>query len=251
MKEQGASPARGILSRPHTHSTIGISIQFHPLRLSSPLHNKRAPLTWPRDDEGRSKGSSSLDSVNPLQFKPRGASSPSALRRLGAAPLGSFLHRYPRWGSENQWVVSFLAGAFHRKQPSPAPTPESETTLTRKTLSLPCTCGAPGPGILGRVKEGVSHGRRVGYWLEDGRGRQEAALAPSISLSRHRPAGETQCPRAGLCKKGTWGLPGTRARLESQAICFVRQPQGSSGRVGGRILKTTTIQRPRKINRMP
>lgn len=56
---------RGILSRPHTHSTIGISTQFHPLRLSHPLHNKRAPLTWPRDDEGESKGSSSFRLCKP------------------------------------------------------------------------------------------------------------------------------------------------------------------------------------------
>lgn len=51
------------------------------------------------------------------------------------------------------------------------------------------------------------------------------------SLSRHRPAGETRCPRAGLCKKRTWGLPGTRASLESQAICFVRQPHEAAARL--------------------
>ena len=81
-------------------------------------------------------------------------------------------------------------------------------------------------------------------------GRQEAALVPSISFSP-RTCGRDSVPRAGLCKKGTWGLPGTRARLESQAICFVRQPQGSRGRVGGRVSKTTTIHRPRITNRMP
>lgn len=81
------------------------------------------------------------------------------------------------------------------------------------------------------MKEGVSHGRRVGYWLEYGMRRQEAALVPSISLSRHRPAGDTQCPRARLCKKVTWGLPGTRASLESQAICFVRQPHEAATRL--------------------
>ena len=75
----------------------------------------------------------------------------------------------------------------------PAPTPESETTLTlaRKTLSFPCNCGAPCPGILGRVKEGVSHGRRVGYWLEEGWEGRRLHLCLA-SLSPHGPAGETQ-----------------------------------------------------------
>lgn len=128
-----------------------------------------------------------------------------------------------------------------------APKLQSETTLTLRTPSLPCDCVAPGPGVLSGVKEGVGHGRRVGTgWKRDGK--QEAALVPSIPLSS--PTCDS-VPLAGLCEKGTWGPPETRARLELLATFFGRRPQVSSERVSGGVSKNTTIQRPNIINRMP
>lgn len=185
------------------------------------------------------------------------ASSPSAPRRLAAAPLGSFLHRCPHQGSENQWVVSFLAGVFHRKQPSPNPHPGIGDNSNRH--ARPC----PSPAIVGLLALGSSvawkrvwaTGAGLGTgWNMGWEGRRLrlclASLFLAIDLQETLSALEPDFAKRwpGDCQE-----PGQASSPKPFVLwgSRMRQPQGSSGRVGGRVLKTTTIQRPRKINWMP
>lgn len=167
---------------------------------------------------------------------------PSAPRRLGAAPLGSFLHRCPFWGEvrTNGWPAFFAVSSIRNRGPQTAIGDHSDTQDPVPPLRL---CGSwpwgPqwGEGGCGPWAPG-------GHWLEEGTG--ACAQHPSLS-----PPTCDSVPLAGLCEKGTWGPPETRARLELQATSFGRRPQVSSERVSGGVSKNKTIQRPSIINRMP
>ena len=72
--------------------------------------------------------------------------------------------------------------------------------------------------MAGRILE--VHGRRVGYWLEDGMGRQEAALVPSISFSPST-CGRDSVPSSRTLQKEDLGTARNQGkpRVPSHLFC--------------------------------